>query len=153
MSLRSASDDGAEPSSPARGRPLALTVVEDLCFDMSLFQVLLDVDLGVPEVGIASRRAPSKASSSFLRAANHPQTLAPAAMSGLDCDRVPELLGSGGDLPDRGDRLGHARHCRHAKLLGIASRGDLVAGSMALAGGPTHTIPASVTLANRAFLG
>ena len=97
MSLRSASDDGAEPSSPALEEdPLALTVVEDLCFDMSwLFQVLLDVDLGVPEVGIGLPSGTFEGVIELLRAANHPQTLAPAAMSGLDCDRVPELLGKG----------------------------------------------------------
>ena len=106
---------------------VAVRVGEDLDLDVArVGQVALEVDASASEKNFSpSRAAPSKASSSSSSLERDAEALAAAAARRLDGDRVADVVVD--DLArvvDVVDRLGRARHDRHAGLLHqLARRG------------------------------
>ena len=95
---------------------VAVRVGEHLDLDVPrIFEVALDVDGGVGEVGLtlASRRL--ERALDFFRSAHHFEALPAAPRGGLDRDRPAELLAEPPHLGRGPDRLGEPWDDRHAR--------------------------------------
>src|SRR5690606_5566007 len=96
-------------------------VEDDLRLDVTrVLQILLDVDLGVPEVCVGLAARTLECLVELADAAHDPQALPTPAVCRLDRHREAVLVGEPRDLVDGGDGLGVAGDRGDTGLLGIA---------------------------------
>ena len=97
---------------------VAVAVGQHLDLDVArVRQVALEVDGRVGEELLALARGALEGVLELVRLQRDAEALAAAAARGLDRDRVADLLGDLLRVLERLDRLGRARHDRHAGLL------------------------------------